>query len=934
MTPTKLLPTRRREVDALVERVGAPAPATSTLVVVTAPAGGGLTTFLRAFTDECGEDSRVPASRVQRLLGLPWERAQPGAALRSLLPARDRSESVFSPLSAAEDMLAEVTVGAEGWDLVVVLEDAHHTDTSSVQSLVSLTRRPGAARVLVVLGWCDENVGVPARGDDTAYGLGDGLLHDMVLAAADHVVRLAPLAFDDVTPLAERRGLNLPALQVERLLRHCGGRVRNVVEMLDVVAPRDWEAPLLVLPAPPTAARAVRAAVTSLGDDARRLVQSVAVLELGDRQAHGVEVSQAAEVAAVGAATLAVRECVREGLLRQLDELGCSVRLEDPVSRRAVLDAIEPGDRAALHLRAAAVVPDPAVALRHTWFADPRPDAALATRLEVEATRKATDGAWAAAADLLLVAARASADRDLSGARLVAAVDALVGAGDVPRAARFLAEVETLRETPQRDAALGYLAVVRGRPAEAEHKLRRAWDLVNERRDPTTAAVVAQRHVLHALARCRALDVVEWADRAAAVAPGTPAAMEAAAIRGLGVAAGGDVATALAEYEYLLARLPEGLVAQRVVMASGWLHLVADDPDSAVEELERAAASDPGGGSLRISLWAWAWLARAQFATGDWTAAVATASNGADLARRSGTQLLVPLMEWTRTQVYALRGDWAAAEHSACAGEAGTRGYAVMRVPAALGCAALSEARADYAGVVRALTPLTQPWARGWIDAPGFWPWADVHANALVLVGRSEDADAFLRLHEERAAAAAHDSASARLACARGRWHGSRGDLDAARECFERALALLAPLPLAYDRARVHFSYGQTLRRAGRRAEADVVLATAREEYLALGAATYVARCDRELAAGGVHVVRQHREHDELTTQEEVVASLVASGRTNKEVAAELFLSAKTVQYHLTRIYAKLGVRSRSELAALRSQPAPQTEAREPGPST
>ncbi|MHA3834648.1 LuxR C-terminal-related transcriptional regulator [Terrabacter sp. AAH1] len=920
MTPAQVLPTRRRELDALVDVLGGGArPQASALVVVTAPAGGGLTTFLRAFAGRCGEDDAVVTTRLDLLLGLPWERDEPGASISRLRAGRHRLADGEFPLSTAEHLLADVPVGSTGWDQVIVLEDAHHADTHSVETLVSLTRRPSAARLLVVLGWRAEHPATPAPGSETAYAVGEGLLHDIVLAAADHVVRLAPLAFDDIPPLAERRGLSLPALQVDRLLRHCGGRVRNVVETLDLVAPADWEAPQLVLPAPPTAARAIRTALASTSADAQRLVRAVAVLELGDRQAHGVEVSQAARVCGVDAATLAVREGVRAGLLRQLDELGCWVRLADPIARRAVLDAVEPAERATLHLRAAVVVHEPGVALRHRWFADPQPDDELASQLQAEAERKGGDGAWAAAADLMLVASRASADRDLSGTRLVAAVDALVGAGDVPRATRFLAEVETLRETPQRNAALGYLAVLRGRPAEAEHKLRRAWDLVNARRDPATAAVVAQRHVLHSLARCRALDVVEWADRAVAAAPDSPPALEAAAIRGLGVAAGGDPAAALAEYERLLARLPEGLVAQRVVMASGWLHLAADDPDTAVEELE-SAAGDHGGGSLRISLWARAWLARAQFVTGDWDAALATASAGVDLALRSGTQLLVPLLEWTRTQVHALRGDWAAAERSAHDGEAGARGYEVMRVPSALGRAALSEARADYSGVVRALTPLTEPWARGWVEAPGFWPWADVHANALVLVGRADDADAFLRGHEERAAAADHASATARLAYARGRWHGTRGDLEAARGCFEHALSLLAPLPLAYDRARVHFAYGQTLRRAGRRAEADAVLATAREAYLALGATTYVARCDRELAAGGVHVVRQPREHHELTTQEEVVASLVAGGRTNKEVAAELFLSAKTVQYHLTRIYAKLGVRSRSELAALRSQ--------------
>jgi len=124
-------------------------------------------------------------------------------------------------------------------------------------------------------------------------------------------------------------------------------------------------------------------------------------------------------------------------------------------------------------------------------------------------------------------------------------------------------------------------------------------------------------------------------------------------------------------------------------------------------------------------------------------------------------------------------------------------------------------------------------------------------------------------------------------------------------------------LPLRYDAARVNFAYGQTLRRAGKRRQADVVISTARDLYLSLGAHTYVARCDRELKAGGLHQVRGSRDDANLTPQEEAVSTLVAQGLSNREVAAELYVSPKTVQYHLTRIYAKLGVRSRSELAAL-----------------
>ncbi|WP_280423341.1 hypothetical protein [Nocardia carnea] len=89
--------------------------------------------------------------------------------------------------------------------------------------------------------------------------------------------------------------------------------------------------------------------------------------------------------------------------------------------------------------------------------------------------------------------------------------------------------------------------------------------------------------------------------------------------------------------------------------------------------------------------------------------------------------------------------------------------------------------------------------------------------------------------------------------------------ISAPRASFEQAIKLLDPLPLRYDRARVHFAFGLTLRRAGRRAEADAVISTARDAYLALGADTYVARCDRELAASGVNAVRTHRDFDELT---------------------------------------------------------------------
>ncbi len=413
--------------------------------------------------------------------------------------------------------------------------------------------------------------------------------------------------------------------------------------------------------------------------------------------------------------------------------------------------------------------------------------------------------------------------------------------------------------------------------------------------------------------------------------PGSPVAVEAAAIRGLGVAGTGHGTEALADYVLLAEEIGHGAQAQRVAMGRGWLHLALDEVDEARAALASATSTDFLGGSTRISLWAHAWLARAQFVSGEWDDALRTAEQGSLLAERTGMRLIQPLMGWTMAQVHALRGDWQQAERAVRGADGGPRDYEIMRVASCLARACVAEARADYVGVLRALDPLRRPWAGGSIDEPGAWPWADICANALVVEGHHEEADAFLRPHERLAAERDHRSARARLGYARGRLLGATGDLPAARVAFEGAAALLADLPMPYDRARVHFAWGQTLRRAGKRREADAVLQTARDLYDNLGATTYVERCDRELRAGGVHAVRlgpAERAAETLTPQEELVAELVASGMTNREVGTELFVSTKTVQYHLTRIYSKLGIRSRGELAALRASTREEPELR------
>ncbi|WP_115944654.1 helix-turn-helix transcriptional regulator [Amycolatopsis thermalba] len=858
---------RRPQLIARAAALAALGSATaSAFVLVTGPAGVGRSALADEFAARHGGARR-------RAAGAPWETGRAGGVLAQL-------------------------GGADG---VAIVDDAQWADLESLRTLVSAVRHDHDGRLLVVATCVSGDHHVPAAALE--------LLH----RAATTTVRLEPLTACEVGDLAAAHGVLLHPSMAERLWRHTGGIPRHVVQLLGEVPAATWARFDPDLPAPAVVAARVCEALESCSPAARRLVEAIAVL------GPGTAVRDAASLAGAGGDVLPLLdEACAAGLAEFAPHGLTEAGPPDPMVRAAVLAAMGPAAAADAHRRAADLIEDPVRRMHLLVAASPVPDAAVADRLDELAAELAAEGAWGVAASLLSDASRLTDDRLKRESRLTRAVDALIGAGDAFAAAALVPEVESLRETPLRNAVLGYLAIVRGRAAEAETRLGRAWDLVNAGREPDVAALICQRYVLHSLARCRAEDLVRWADRAISLVPAdAPAAVEAAAIRGLGTAGSGRADEALAGYAELAGRVQHGAQAQRIQMGRGWLNLMVDALDEARVDLEISVPTTFLGGSTRISLWARGWLARAQFLAGEWDEALRTVAEAEPLLDRSGIVLAGPLLAWTAVAVHALRGDWERAEEALRRADAGPQDYEIMRVPSCLARAHVAEARADSAGVLRALRPLTMPWAGGSIDEPGLWPWADMYAHALVLAGKTAEAGAFLEPHERLAADRGRVSARARLAAARGRLLGTRGDVAGARAAFGEALELLEDLPLRYDLARVNFAYGQILRRAGKRREADTVISTARDAFTALGAATYVARCDRELKAGGVHVPRG-RGFDELTPQEEAVSQLVASGLSNREVAAELFLSTKTVQYHLTRIYAKLGIRSRAELAARR----------------
>jgi DNA-binding CsgD family transcriptional regulator len=126
---------------------------------------------------------------------------------------------------------------------------------------------------------------------------------------------------------------------------------------------------------------------------------------------------------------------------------------------------------------------------------------------------------------------------------------------------------------------------------------------------------------------------------------------------------------------------------------------------------------------------------------------------------------------------------------------------------------------------------------------------------------------------------------------------------------------------MPFDRALLEAAYGRFLRRTGRRSAAVAHLEAARAGFADLGALPYLERCDHELAAcGRTPAKRTVGPRATLTPQELAVARLVASGRTNRQAAAELVVSIKTIEYHLGNAYAKLGMTSRTQLAVAVNQ--------------
>jgi DNA-binding CsgD family transcriptional regulator len=330
-----------------------------------------------------------------------------------------------------------------------------------------------------------------------------------------------------------------------------------------------------------------------------------------------------------------------------------------------------------------------------------------------------------------------------------------------------------------------------------------------------------------------------------------------------------------------------------------------------LESLYRNAVELGDEGSLPLIL---RHLSRLELRAGEWARAAQRADEGCEFAQQTGQLVQQADLVATRALVHAHQGLVESTRSGVQDGLrlAGATGSAdaTMLSLSALGLLELSLGRPGEAHAC--LGPLTERLEAAGIREPGAARFVPDEIEALVALHQLTEAERLLGRLEQRAARA-FDRASALAAAGRcrGLLCAARGDLAGAQTAFDRALRQHKRVPMPFGQARTLLALGSTQRKARERRSSRESLEQALALFEQLGAAIWAQRARTELA----RIPGRTSAQGGLTPAEQRVARLVAEGRTNKEVAAELVVTVRTVESTLTKVYAKLGVRSRSELA-------------------
>jgi DNA-binding CsgD family transcriptional regulator/tetratricopeptide (TPR) repeat protein len=603
------------------------------------------------------------------------------------------------------------------------------------------------------------------------------------------------------------------------------------------------------------------------------------------------------------------------------------IRFRHPLIRAAVYKSAPFSQRQTAHEALADGLRNEADADRRAWHraaATVGVDEEVARALESSALRAIARSGHAAAASALERAARLSPEPAARARRLVAAAESASLAGQRDRALALLEEVRDAdADVSARVAASRVRGVIESQRGSPSHAARIFLDAASaiyphDRGQALELVTFAQEAAGLAGSIDEIVELGGWADRF-----GTGETREEEITLGL---LGGftsilrgdrpDAADALSHAAALGHIVDE---PKLIVWAATAAMFLGDEPQT-LALLRRAVAEARARGAIGALPFPLSLLAGAERRLGNLAAAEADADESLRLAEETGQDGIAAGALGTLAALAAFRGEVGRTEELAerVRALALPRGLALPLVSAERALAELDLARGRAAEALERLAEYVEGPDGRVVNQPFVMYTTPLYVEAAAYAGRGEAALPHLEAYAEWAAEG--KLAWAEPLVARCRALVSAGD-DEVERWYMRALDLHRTTPHAYEAARTQLLYGEFLRRARRKIEARAQLRSAADTFAAVGARLWAERATAELRATGATTrKRVDSTRADLTPQEMQIVRLVAEGKTNPEAAAQLFVSPKTVQYHLRKVFAKLGITSRTELVRLAAE--------------
>jgi DNA-binding CsgD family transcriptional regulator len=882
-------------------------------LVVRGEPGVGKTALLDYLVEQASGCRVARASGVESEMELAYaglhQLCAPMLARLQRLPApqREALETAFGLNSGAApdrflvglatlSLLAEV---AEEHPLLCLVDDAQWLDHASAQVLAFVGRRLVAESVGLVFAArvpSDELAGLPEL---VVEGLGEADARALLAAAlpgpVDARVR------DRI--VAETRGNPLALLELSRGL-----------------TPAELAGGFALPDAMPLAGRieaSFRRRLEILPEETRSLLLVAAAEPVGDP----VLMWRAAERLGIG--PQAGIPAAEAGLV----EVGARVRFRHPLVRSAAYRSAPLQQRQAVHRALAEATDaelDPDRRAWHRAHATPGPDEDVAAELERSAGRAQARGGLAAAAAFLERAALLTPDPGRRAQRLLAAARAKRDAGALEAAMSLLVAVEAgpldARSAAEVEHLRGQIALVQRRGGEAGRLLLSAA----RRLEPLDAALARETHL-------EALGTAVWAGDL-----DSPGVLQAAAEAARSAPPGPDPPRAVdVLLDGVALRLTEGYAAAAPTLTRALRQvLTLDIADSKVGRWLWLAGGRATVWLVALELWdAESWhalvaaqarfaretgaLVQLQYALNSLAAAhlfageLSTATRLLEEERLIGEASGSPPISYTEMTLAAWRGREAEATKliEATSREATARGVGRMVN------AATSASSVLHNGLGRHDLARDAAWLAFQRDQLGFGPFVVAElAEAAARTGDEAQVRAALDWLSERTESTRVTPTEWALGIqARVRALLSEG--DAADRLYRESMAHLGRTRVRVELARAHLLYGEWLRRQRRRLDAREQLRTAHDLLEAMGVEAFAERARRELLATGETARKRTVDTSgELTAQEALIARLARDGLSNPEIGTRLFISARTVQYHLGKVFAKLAISSRAQL--------------------